>query len=169
MSIQMKIIFYLFIIGALAIACQPNEIANTKQATNLETPGNQNVHGVDGYDSTSVFHVAEFPSFIVDTLTDEMGMPKSNVAMDMFGYKIFVTDAAVQCLRIKKEDYENYQIPATAFDACGGWWAGGGEYFYIIKNDDVKYYTVMQAKVSEEQEGPIYDYQSIMNFTKGNK
>jgi hypothetical protein len=161
----MKNIFYLIILGLFAIACQPNETANMEQIPNEGT----NIHGVNGYDSTSVFHVAEFPSFIVDTLTDDANMPKSKIDMDMFGYRIYVTEAAVHCQRIKKEDYKNYQIPANAFDACGGWWAGAGEYFYIIKNDDVKYYTVMQAKVSEEQEGSIYPYQSIMNFSKPKK
>jgi len=66
--------------------------------------------------------------------------------------------------QIKKENFQNYQIPATAIAACGGWWAGGGDYFYILDNGNDNY-TVMQGSMDEGQTSDSYNYKMVMNLS----
>lgn len=151
----MKNLLFLLLIGLMAIACQPNDSQKSDQTT--ETNG-------EVYDSSSMFHVAEVPSFIIDNYTDDNDVPRSTISIDMYGQRIEVTEA-LEVQRIEAKDYYQYEIPAGAVDACGGWWAGSGEYYYIIEREDGKYFMIMKAEVSEEEEA-VYKYTSIMNFAR---
>lgn len=68
----------------------------------------------------------------------------------------------IACETFKKAEYDRYQIPKTAMDACGGWWAGAGEYFYLNKKSDYVY-AVNYGQMYEEKETGKYDYSEIMS------
>ncbi len=155
----MKYKIFLFFFALCFITCQQSvteqhtekstteESAAEKEATPKETNQKQ----------------GSPPSFVIDYFTGEAETPRSTISLNMDGKIIEVTEA-IGCQPIQAGDYQQYQIPDAAVDACGGWWAGMGEYFYIIKNQESDYYMVMKATVDEQQESPGYEYQSIMNI-----
>jgi hypothetical protein len=63
---------------------------------------------------------------------DENYIPRSEVKL-VIDYKNFDVGKCQACGEIKKEDYDRYGIPKSAFSACGGWFAGGGDYFYAVR------------------------------------
>ncbi len=69
------------------------------------------------------------------------------------------------CEKFSKKDYKNYEIPANAIDACGGWWAGAGEYFYIEKKTSGRY-AIMYGQMYEEKETGKYDYTQLAQVKK---
>ncbi len=68
--------------------------------------------------------------------------------------KPFMADIQV----IEKENYKQYEIPAEAIIACGGWWAGAGDYYYVVAKGDQ--FDVMYATI-DESEASRYQYKSI--------
>lgn len=69
------------------------------------------------------------------------------------------------CDSIAPASYEDYDIPAEALAAVGGWWAGLGEYFYAIKEDStIAFY---QGWVEEGQEEERYHYTKVGTFADG--
>lgn len=69
------------------------------------------------------------------------------------------------CETIDNESFADYEIPADATSAVGGWWAGGGDYFYAKQNAEIV--TFYHAAVDEMQEGAAYAYEPIATYEKG--
>jgi len=84
--------------------------------------------------------------------------PQSQVFLVVNDQSIKVADVSV-CAEISKADYNNYQIPANALGACGGWWAGAGDYFYAIEIKGT--ILVMQGWQDEGQEDEGFHYKQV--------
>ncbi len=86
----------------------------------------------------------------------DYGMREHLVILEVNG-KSQTIDTVATCDPITKKSYTQYDIPATAKSACGGWWAGYGEYFYAtIENDKAVVYYGWQ---DEGQEEPGYHWE----------
>ena len=72
---------------------------------------------------------------------------------------------ALNCDTISPSDYGNYDIPASAIAACGGWWAGAGDYFYLTREGNK--ILAFQGSIYEEKTTPGYDYHLIGTFADG--
>jgi len=71
----------------------------------------------------------------------DYGMREHLVILEVNGTPQTI-DTIAACDPINKKSFAQYDIPATAKSAYGGWWAGYGEYFYatIENNKAVVYY-----------------------------
>lgn len=86
----------------------------------------------------------------------DYGMREHLVILEVNG-KPQTIDTFAVCDPIDKKSYKQYNIPATAKSACGGWWAGYGEYYYatIENNKAIVYY----GWQDEGQEEPGYHWE----------
>ncbi len=83
--------------------------------------------------------------------------PSSIVTAIVNGKETQIATPAGHSKPIPKEEYAQYEIPAEAIDACGGWWAGGGDYYYMVKTEaGVDVYVGWQE---EGQEEPGYNWE----------
>lgn len=71
----------------------------------------------------------------------DYGMREHLVILEVNGTPQII-DTIAACDPINKKSFAQYDIPATAKSAYGGWWAGYGEYYYatIENNKAVVYY-----------------------------
>ena len=146
----MRLTLILFIFSAFLFACNSDtgtsDQAQSEETSNMENAGEHPV-----------------PFFVIESYQDSLGNPKSTVNLNVSNKKLKIADV-MACEKIEPKDYERYQIPKEAIDACGGWWAGAGDYFYLISNGDDNY-TVMQGEMHEEKETNNYDYKMVMNLS----
>lgn len=92
---------------------------------------------------------------------DELGTPHTLVSVVVAG-KIKVIDTVMACSVLKKQEFAQHDIPETAIDACGGWWAGAGDYFYLIeKNNQLQ---VFSGWLDEGQEDETYHWKKLKVF-----
>lgn len=92
---------------------------------------------------------------------DELGTPHTLVSVVVAG-KIKVIDTVMACSVLKKQEFAQHNIPETAIDACGGWWAGAGDYFYLIeKNNQLQ---VFSGWLDEGQEDESYHWKKLKVF-----
>jgi hypothetical protein len=98
-----------------------------------------------------------------DTLQE---MPHSEVFIQIGDSKVKVADIQ-SCEIIAPEAFADYQIPANAITAAGGWWAGSGDYIYVVQEGEN--YLVKQAAMGEEQAADDFGYQTIFTFSKEGK
>ena len=91
-------------------------------------------------------------------------VPSNNVFLVLDGKQYHLANI-LACEKFAKENYKNYEIPAHAIDACGGWWAGVGEYFYIEKKPSDRY-AIMYGQMYEEKETGKYDYTQLAQVKK---
>lgn len=68
-------------------------------------------------------------------------------------------DTISVCDRIDREAYAQYQIPAEAVAAVGGWWAGGGDYFYALPQGNQV--AIFHGWQDEGQEDEGFHYQEV--------
>lgn len=61
--------------------------------------------------------------------TDDIA-PRAVVYLSVGGEEVLV-DSTTVCGDIDPGSYANYNIPASAVMAVGGWWAGAGDYYYL--------------------------------------
>ncbi|MCC6701481.1 MAG: hypothetical protein IT221_08155 [Fluviicola sp.] len=71
----------------------------------------------------------------------DYGMREHLVILEVNGTPQTI-DTIAACDPINKKSFAQYDIPASAKSAYGGWWAGYGEYYYatIENNKAVVYY-----------------------------
>ncbi len=151
----MKNIIYLLFVCLILISCQSNETNKDEQTS----------ESMDSkIESTPVDDPGPVPSFVLDNFIGDGDVPQSIVSLLLNNQKIEL-EKAIGCKKIDTEDYDQYQIPNQAIEACGGWWAGTGNYFYLIKDPNKDFYNVMRALVDEQQEGTAYKYENIMTIT----
>ena len=68
-------------------------------------------------------------------------------------------DTIANCEHITRTNYDQYDIPGNAIDACGGWFEEAGEYFYIMEEGlDL---VVYRAWLKEEQTTNAYPYKEV--------
>jgi hypothetical protein len=106
---------------------------------------------------------SDLPGFDIETEMSEEDTPNSTVSILVGGKKLEITKVNA-CEKIEKADYVQYQIPAEAIAACGGWWAGAGDYFYIV-DDGNNNYTVMQGMMDEGGSSDSYNYKMVMKLS----
>jgi hypothetical protein len=94
---------------------------------------------------------------IEDKGEDEYGIPRRNVFLNVKINKMLIDSVRSECNPIGKEEFERYEIPADAIDACGGWWAGAGDYFYVVKKDGE--YHIYRGWQDEQQTDEGYHWQ----------
>ncbi|TAK40657.1 MAG: hypothetical protein EPO28_09795 [Saprospiraceae bacterium] len=98
-----------------------------------------------------------------DTLQE---IPHNEVFIQIGDSKIKVADIQ-SCETIAPESFAEYQIPANAIAAAGGWWAGFGDYIYVVQQGDN--YLVKQGAMDEEQDNKDFGYHTVLTFTKEGK
>ena len=92
--------------------------------------------------------------------------PHNEVFIQIGDSKVKVADI-LSCETIAPESFAEYQIPANAIAAAGGWWAGSGDYIYVIQEGDN--YLVKQGAMDEEQDNKDFGYHTVLTFTKEGK
>ncbi len=88
--------------------------------------------------------------------------PSFAIYLQVEDRKTKIAEIGSTCNGITREEFESYEIPQTAIDAVGGWWAGAGDYFYTVAEGDVV--AVYQGYADEMQEEPGYHYQRIATW-----
>jgi hypothetical protein len=92
---------------------------------------------------------------------DEFGNPHKIVRVEVGG-KISVLDTVMVCNPLLRTEYTTHNIPNTAIDACGGWWAGAGDYFYMIEKK--QRLLVYHGWLDEGQEDGSYHWKKVKEF-----
>jgi hypothetical protein len=102
-------------------------------------------------------NAAQFVCTEIRSLDDEA--PLSELAIQVGDQKIPV-DSISHCEIITPDAYDNFEIPKTALQAAGGWWAGAGDYFYLAEegNDYVVYYGWAEEEADEKD---MYQYKEV--------
>lgn len=95
--------------------------------------------------------------------TDEM--QHFGVYLVVNNSKTKIKEITVACEAIDAGEFADYEIPAEALAAVGGWWAGAGDYFYARKigGKVIVYY----AGVDEAMATPGYPYGVIATYENG--
>ncbi len=88
---------------------------------------------------------------------DEYENPNSQVFIQINDSRIKIADIQA-CDVIGPDSYAQYDIPADAIAACGGWWAGAGDYFYAVRDGDI--IRVMKGWQDEGQEDQGFHYET---------
>lgn len=110
-----------------------------------------------GLDETSGGDVEiKILTFICQTVRDEYDNPHSQVFLQLNNDRIKIADISA-CDIINGDSFAQYQIPAEALAACGGWWAGAGDYFYAIREGN--HIKVMKGWQDESQTDQGYHYE----------
>jgi hypothetical protein len=85
----------------------------------------------------------------------DYGVPQYQVLLTVDGKKQ-ILDTVAACTPIPASNFKQYEIPADAKSACGGWFAGGGDYFYATITDGKA--VVFQGWQDEGQEDDGYHW-----------
>ena len=144
----MNISYFIFLSFIFSVACN-NDTASSHNQTKTATK-NESIQ-------------SDLPSFDIETEMSEDGTPNSTVSILVGGKKLEITKVNA-CKKIEKADFDQFQIPAEAIAACGGWWAGAGDYFYIL-DDGNNNYTIMQGAIDEESTSDSYNYKMVMKLS----
>jgi uncharacterized Zn-finger protein len=158
MQFAMKKILLLFLTSAsLFVACKSDPSTHSGQNPEGAVPGA----------TTEIAPASiKFICQAVEIPNTDSDAPHNEVYLQMGNSRVKVGDI-LSCETIAKEQYEQYQIPASAIDAAGGWWAGAGDYFYVAEEGGN--YVVRQGAMFEEQEDNSYNYKTVMTFSKDGK
>ncbi|MFT4760656.1 MAG: hypothetical protein ACI9XO_002200 [Paraglaciecola sp.] len=97
------------------------------------------------------------------SIDTETVLPKSEVFLEIGADKLKM-GSLLNCDEITPADYQNYQIPAKALTAAGGWWAGYGDYFYVVR--EAGNFVVKQGVMDEQQVAADYGYRTLATFSK---
>lgn len=109
----------------------------------------------DKHQSTEI-KTAEFVCKKATDWSEEL--PKYEVHFNLNGTQKLIA-VINSCQTYTKDVFKQYEIPATALAACGGWWAGGGDYLYAIKQaGEVE---IFKGTQDEGQTEPGYGYERI--------
>ncbi len=131
--------------------CQPSG------SSNQEAEGQQDVNQDITSRSTDTAPTVSVVTFICHTLMDEYENPNSQVFIQINDSRIKIADIQA-CDVIGPDSYAQYDIPADAIAACGGWWAGAGDYFYAVRDGDI--IRVMKGWQDEGQEDQGFHYET---------
>lgn len=93
-------------------------------------------------------------------------MPEHEVFLQLAESKVKVADI-LNCETISPDVYSQYQIPATAISAAGGWWAGAGDYLYVI--EEAGNFVVRKGWMEEMQSDSLMDYEVVVKYSKTGK
>lgn len=141
-----KLLWFLSFIILIGISCQSDR-SKTEQKTNVaraESPKKVK------------------PTLICETVSLNDTLPIFEVFALIEESKMKIADVN-NCDAIAAKDFGQYQIPAQAINAVGGWWAGSGDYFYII--EEGKELAVYQGSIDEMQEENDYGYEKVITFS----
>lgn len=114
-------------------------------------------------------NVSESADLNVQLMCEDIGStderPHFGVYLIVNNSKTKIKEIAVACEVLDSAQFANYEIPAEALAAVGGWWAGAGDYFYARKIGEkvIVYY----AGVDEAMAEPGYPYEVIATYENG--
>ncbi len=136
-------LFTLFcFMSLMLVACQPANKGAAKDG-----PG------------TTQDPIKEKVAFRCDTSVDkDDDEPHSQVFLVVNDEATKVADISA-CDAITKEGYNQFNIPANAIAACGGWWAGAGDYLYVVKIGNE--FAVMKGSQDESSTEPNILYSIV--------
>ncbi|MCB0548939.1 MAG: hypothetical protein KDD19_15270 [Phaeodactylibacter sp.] len=97
-------------------------------------------------------------------ISEDDALPQSAVYAIVNQNKVKLATIS-SCDSIPPASYEDYEIPANALAAAGGWWGGAGDYFYAIREDTV--IAFYQGWADESQEDESFHYTRIGAFEDG--
>ena len=138
-----KLLFYYFLMCIAIFACKQEGTKNT-QAPNAEKEIRVQL--------------------LCESLSQDVTEPLYAVYAIVEDGKVKIAETNV-CETLDKEQWADYEIPAEALTAAGGWWAGGGDYFYAIqKGEEIQ---ILQAFIDESQAEVPYVYELLATFSKG--
>ncbi|MEO0340224.1 MAG: hypothetical protein AAF242_13560 [Bacteroidota bacterium] len=90
---------------------------------------------------------------------DQSITPNRSISLALDG-KFFPIDTVPAIDIILPKDYQDYDIPAEAKIAAGGWWAGLGNYYYTLQDGEQRV-IVMQGWQDEMQEDEGFHYEEV--------
>jgi len=103
----------------------------------------------------------ESPHFTCNSWGEADGIPSNEVTLNIADFE-YILDTINTCETINPADYASHDIPGTAIDACGGWFAGGGTYYYLNRTENIL--DVYMGWQDEEQEDQGYHYKVVKQF-----
>ena len=116
---------FLLLAGFFLFSCKNNSEKTPAEPTNADT--------TSVAATTDSVRNANF--VIVKKGEDAQSVPHSDIMLSVNGKQSLLKTIAGEASQIPTTEYERYQIPANAVDACGAYYAGGGDYFYVIMNN----------------------------------
>jgi hypothetical protein len=150
-----KFTFACFVLAFSFIACKSD-------STRTPAVGQTTEKAAAVIDPASIKLICQ-PSEEPNTQADA---PRHEVFIQMGDSKVKLADM-LNCEAIEANAFEQYQIPANALSAVGGWWAGAGDYLYVVLEGD--HYVVKKGDMDEGRMNNDYGYKSIMTFSKDGK
>ena len=149
-----KFAFAAFILAISLLACK-NETSGTQGGGNA-------AEATTTVDPASVQLICQ----PVDEPNMEADAPKHEVFIQIGDSRIKIADI-LNCETISSNTYEEYQVPANALSAVGGWWAGSGDYIYVIQEGGN--FVVKQGEMDEGKTDLDYGYKTVMTFSSEGK
>lgn len=104
-------------------------------------------------------------TFICQTVMDEYENPHSQVFLQINEQRIKIADISA-CDIIGGDSFTQYEMPANALAACGGWWAGAGDYLYAVREGT--HIKVMKGWQDEAQEDKGFHYELAKDIDLSN-
>lgn len=101
---------------------------------------------------------------ICETVSESEEDPRSAVYALIDESKVKLAEIAA-CETIPADQFGQYQIPADAVAAVGGWWAGFGDYVYARRQGETIELFIGEMGESEEETG--VQYRRIAVFSEG--
>jgi len=118
--------------------------------------------GADNNDSGTA--VAEKIDLVCENQGEVNNIPTAAVYFLAGDSKVKIAAITV-CETIEPEQYADYDIPAEALTAVGGWYAGAGDYLYAVREGEAV--VVYRGMQDEMQEGSGFGYQPLASYAKG--
>ena len=143
----MKKALYYLLLSSAVIACGP---AASEQSNKEETPM-----------SAAPVNV----QLLCESIGESEDDPRHAVYAQINDSKAKIAEVSV-CDVITSDNYSQYQIPADALAAVGGWWAGLGDYIYAQRNADgsISFYA---GSAGESEEESTLAYRNIATYANG--
>lgn len=101
---------------------------------------------------------------LCESLSQDVTEPLYAVYAIIEDGKVKISETSI-CETLDKEEWADYEIPAEALTAAGGWWAGGGDYFYAIQKGEEIH--ILQAFTDESMAEEPYIYEVLAIFRAG--
>ncbi|MBI5916518.1 MAG: hypothetical protein HY842_14165 [Bacteroidetes bacterium] len=145
-----KILLASLVFTAFFIACKSDKPEGQEQTTSETTAA------LDPATIQLICKPSEEPNTDADA-------PRHEVFLQLGNSQVKVADI-LNCETLGKDAYEQYQMPANALSAVGGWWAGAGDYLYVVLEGEN--YVVKQGSADEARAANDFGYKTVMTFAK---
>lgn len=100
--------------------------------------------------------------FMFDNSLDEYENPKAIIYIEFIGKKTKIETVSGRASLIDRQQFDDFEIPQDAVEACQSFWAGAGDYFYLLQNGEtIEVYAGWQ---DEGQDDEGFHWEKRMNL-----